>query len=89
MQQPARRFSSHEFFVSLPEHSDREAALLEVVSELSARYGDAVPAAMVDEVLSGSSVKLPRNADGSVSVRDYAEWHFALGEALALEMDRY
>lgn len=89
MQQPARRLASPISFVSLPEPSEREAALLEVVSELSARYGDAVPAAIVDEVLSGSSIKLPRNADGSVTVRDYAEWHIALGEALALEMDRY
>lgn len=63
----------------------REVALREIVSELFTRYGHAVPAAIVDDVLAGTTIELPRNADGSVSVHAYAEWHMALGE----EMERF
>lgn len=90
MQQTAHSFFSRQFVCFVPAESGaREAALLEAVAELSARFGDAVPAYIIDDVLSGTSAKLPRNADGSVSVRDYAEWHYAIGEAVARELDRF
>lgn len=45
-----------------------------------------MPASIIDEVLSGTSVQLPRNSDGSVSVRCYAEWYISLGEEVDREL---
>lgn len=68
---------------------EREAALLEITAELLMRYGHAVPAAIVDDVLAGTMMTLPRNTDGSVLVRDYAEWHISLGEEMERELANY
>lgn len=57
-----------------------------VADKLFARYGATMPGAIIADVLSGTSQTLPRNADGSVSVADYAAWHIALGEAMEREL---
>lgn len=57
-----------------------------ITAGLFARYGATMPQALIDDVLSGTSQQLPRNADGSVSVADYTEWHIALGEAMEREL---
>lgn len=57
-----------------------------IAAELFGRYGETMPRALIDDVLSGTSEQLPRNQDGSVSVVDYAEWHLALGEAMEREL---
>lgn len=57
-----------------------------ITAGLFARYGATMPRALIDDVLSGTSQQLPRNADGSVSVVDYTEWHIALGEAMEREL---
>lgn len=49
-----------------------------------------MPPEIIDDVLSDTSAHLPRprrNADGAVSVRDYADWHYALGDAMTHELD--
>lgn len=67
-------------------HTSAREATRSAAAELSARYGETMPPAIIADVLSGTSIQLPRNADGLVSVWAYAEWHNSLGEEVTREL---